>query len=92
MATMIVRHNVEDFAKFKVVFDQHAGDRRAAGSQGSTVFRGANNEVVVMVKWHSLEAAQAFAQSDSLHAAMQEAGVTGAPTVYFVEKVADGDV
>jgi heme-degrading monooxygenase HmoA len=89
MATLIVRHTVEDFAKWKAVFDQHANDRRAAGSKGGMVFRGANNEVVAITEWSSLEAARAFSQSDTLREAMQNAGVNSVPTVYFLEKVAD---
>jgi len=89
MAYIFVRHTVEDFDKWKVEFDNHASTRGASGSQGGMLFRGANNEVVIILKWSSLEAARAFAQSDNLREVMQKAGVNSAPTVYFVEKLED---
>jgi heme-degrading monooxygenase HmoA len=89
MAYTFVRHTVEDYDRWKVEFDKHASVRGPAGSQGGMLFRGANNEVVVILQWSSMEAAQAFAQSDNLREVMQKAGVNSVPTVFFVEKVED---
>jgi heme-degrading monooxygenase HmoA len=89
MAYIVVRHTVDDYDQWKVEFDKHASVRKASGSQGGMVFRGANNEVVVLLQWSSMEDATAFAQSDNLREVMQKAGVNGVPSVYFVEKVED---
>jgi heme-degrading monooxygenase HmoA len=89
MAYLLVHHNVEDFAKWKPVFDADATARKAGGSKGGRLFRSANNpnEVVVLFEWDSTEKALQFAQSDSLREAMQNAGVTGRPDVYFLDEV-----
>jgi heme-degrading monooxygenase HmoA len=91
MSYLIVRHTVEDYPKFKAVFDEHAAARREFGSLGGMIFRGATdaNEIVVVLEWKDLESAKAFSQSPGLREAMARAGVTGAPTIYFLEKVSD---
>ena len=55
---------------------------------GTQVFRSAENpnEVVILLEWDSLENARRFTQSDDLRAAMQRAGVTGPPDIYFLEE------
>jgi heme-degrading monooxygenase HmoA len=91
MAHLLVRHAVQDYAKFKTVFDGDAESRRAGGSRGGHLFRSADNpnELVVLLEWSSLEKARQFAQSEGLQAAMQRAGVVGRPDVLFVEKLED---
>ena len=42
-------------------------------------------ELTVIIGWRSLEEARAFVQSNSLKEAMQDAGVTGVPTVRYLE-------
>ena len=90
MAHFLVHHKVEDYNKFKPVFDAHASLRSANGSRGGKIFRSANdpNELFVLLEWDSLANAQKFAQSDSLKEAMKNAGVVGMPAIYFVEEAA----
>jgi heme-degrading monooxygenase HmoA len=89
MAYLVIRHTVEDYTKFKSVFDGHAPVRRAAGSQGGMLLRGADNEIVVITKWGNMEAASAFSKDPSLREAMMKATVSGTPTIYFLDKVED---
>ena len=91
MAYILVRHNVEDYSKWKTAFDDHSDLRSNNGSKGGKVFQSADNpeEVFVLLEWNSLENAQNFSQSDNLKAAMQEAGVVGMPDIYFIEEAAE---
>lgn len=91
MAYLLVHHKVEDYNKFKPVFDGHASMRSQGGSRGGKIFRSTNdpNELFVLLEWDSLQNAQKFAQSDSIKEAMKSAGVVGMPSIYFVEEAAE---
>jgi heme-degrading monooxygenase HmoA len=88
MPYMIVQHKVEDYARWKALYDEHGATRKAAGCQGTTVFRTAEdpNNVVVLLEWDDLANARQFSQSDDLRETMQEAGVMDMPDLYFLNK------
>ncbi len=79
----VVSHPVADFAAWKVVYDEAAPIREAAGVTGAEVFTDAANPltVVVLHRFPSVEAAQAFFGNPDLAAAMQRGGVTAPPAV-----------
>jgi hypothetical protein len=87
---MLIRHKIADFGAWKPHFDEHATTRRANGSRGGRLFRGAAdpNEVVVLLEWDDLERARLFAVSYDLREVMERAGVTDCPDIWFL---ADGD-
>jgi len=88
MAGMIIQQQVKDFAMWKKVFESNSELRRSGGELSHEVFQDANdpNRVTVINKWDSLENACKFAKSPELKAAMEEAGVTGLPTVTFLNE------
>ena len=89
MPYLVVQHSVENYDKWKPVFDEHGATRQAAGSGGGFVLRNADdgNHITVLLEWDSLDNARAFADSDDLRETMQRAGVTGLPDVYFLDEV-----
>jgi len=89
MPYLLVRHKVEDYAKWKPIFDQVGATRQASGSQGGQLFRNAHdpNELVALFEWDDIEKARQFAQSEDLRQAMQRAGVSDQPDIYFLEEV-----
>ena len=89
MTHVLVHHQVADYAKWKIIYDEHAATRKAGGSKGARLLRNANdpNDLVVITEWNSMEDAQAFAQSPDLRETMQRAGVMGMPEVMFLEDV-----
>ena len=89
MSHFIVRHKVEDYAKWKTVFDEHGATRQAGGGQGGLLFRNADNpnELIVLWDWDSLDNARKFAASPDLRETMQRAGVADHPDIYFLEDV-----
>jgi heme-degrading monooxygenase HmoA len=88
MACILVQHCVEDYDKWKAVFDGQKALRQAAGSKGGTVFRNADdaNQITVLLEWDDLDSARAFTGSDDLREAMQRAGVTGRPDIRFLDE------
>jgi heme-degrading monooxygenase HmoA len=88
MPYALVRLKVEDYAKWKLVFDQQSPPRQAGGSQGARIFRNADdpNELVILFQWDDLEKLRQYAQSEGPQV-RQRGGVTDQPDVYFLEEV-----
>ena len=89
MATMFVRHKVDDFGKWKRVYDGFTPTRKEMGVTGASVHRDANDPNILMVthQFKSMDAAKAFADSEELKSAMAEAGVSGPPEIWFTEDI-----
>ena len=86
MNHLLIRHKVSDFAAWKASYDTHAGARASAGLTELHLLRSIDNpnEVVMLFAVADLNKAKAFGASDDLRAAMQKAGVTDKPDVYFL--------
>ena len=89
MATLFVRHHVADYAKWRGVYDGFAPTRTKLSVQTATVYQAANDpaDLTLTHEFASLDAAHAFAGSAELREAMHEAGVEGAPTIWFTTRV-----
>jgi quinol monooxygenase YgiN len=88
MASMLVQHQVKDFAAWKKVFDSMADMRASSGELSDQIYKDANdpNKLTLVFKWNSVANAQKFAQSPELKAAMEKAGVAGPPTISFLNE------
>ena len=88
MPYLLVRHIVEDYEKWKSLFDEHGATREAGGSRAAQVLRSDENpnEIVILMEWDSLERTREFARSENLREVMHEAGVQGVPDVYFLNE------
>lgn len=89
MPYLLVHHSVEDYVKWRPIFDEHGATRRAGGSQGGRLFRTLQdpNEIVALFQWDDLEKAKQFAGSEDLREAMMRGGVKGQPQVLFLEEL-----
>ena len=87
LAGLIIHHEVRDYAVWKAAFDGHGEARSRAGVIGHTVSRSVRkpNMVVLYLQAESLAALRSFAAASELKAAMQAAGVVGAPDLSFVQ-------
>lgn len=88
MATFLVRHTVDDYAKWKAEFDAHSATRKAAGSKEFTVLRSADNpnDIVIFFEWDSHGNARTFSNSEDLKQIMQKAGVQGIPDMVYLNE------
>ena len=84
---MLVRHKVSDFAKWKPVYGAHLLARHKAGLKEEHLFRNADhpNEVLLLFSVEDVDKAKAFTASDDLRQAMEKAGLSDKPEVYFLE-------
>jgi heme-degrading monooxygenase HmoA len=89
MPYLLVRHKVEDYERWKPIFDEHGAVREPNGSKGGRLFRNADdpNETVVLFEWDNVENARTFTQSQDLRETMQRSGVADQPDIYFFEEV-----
>ncbi|MFQ5919062.1 MAG: putative quinol monooxygenase [Thermoplasmata archaeon] len=89
MAYLMVSHQVEDFAKWKPVYDAYQLEPSNPRSKGDIVFQSPDdpNLVTVLSEFESWEAAEAFKGSEELKNAMEHAGVASRPEFTYLEKV-----
>jgi heme-degrading monooxygenase HmoA len=89
MPHALVRITVEDFAKWRPVFEEAATLRKAHGSKGVQIFRSVDkpNEVVLVAEYEELEKARQLFQSPEFREATKRAGVLGSPEVSFLDEV-----
>jgi heme-degrading monooxygenase HmoA len=92
MVNVMIRQTVADYAQWKQGFDNHASAREEAGSRGGHVFRSLDdpNQVVILMRWDSIERARSFYESATLRQVRAAAGVTVAQReVTYLEQAAD---
>jgi heme-degrading monooxygenase HmoA len=88
MANILVHIKVEDYNKWKPVFDGHASFRSEMGSKSGKVLHISDNpnDIFILFEWDSIENAKKFSQSDNLKEAMKNSGVISMPEIYFLEE------
>jgi heme-degrading monooxygenase HmoA len=89
---MFIRHNVKDYDAWKSVFDSVSDLRERSGERSYQILRqdDGSNSVFALFEWDNLDNARKYASSPELKAAMERAGVTGKPEIYFLEQAARG--
>lgn len=88
MTTVFVRHQAADYSAWRRVYDAFQEQAKTLGVQSDAVYQGQDNpnEITVTHDFATPEAAQAFVASAELRAAMHDAGVVGAPTIWFAQR------
>ncbi len=87
MKVLAINHDVEDYDRWKSVFDEFPP------SAGGALFHRINrrvddpNNITVVAGFETLDAANAFAENPDLKDAMGRAGVTGPPRIEIFEEV-----
>jgi len=89
MTHVLVIHKVENYSKWKLIYDEDVITRKSKGSKGASVLRNANdpNHLVVITEWENIEEAKNFAESEDMVNTMQKAGVVGRPAVFYLEEI-----
>jgi len=89
MIHTIIRLKVKDYDKWKPIFDEHSATRKAGGEKGGRLFHNVDDssEVLIYLRWETMENARKFFESEELKNTMQKAGVIDKPDIYFLEEV-----
>jgi quinol monooxygenase YgiN len=87
---MYVRHEVAEYAAWRKAYDGFAKTRRKMGVIGQAVYRSDEkpNDITVTHDFKTADEAKALAASPELKAAMEKAGVAGAPQIWFTTRAA----
>jgi hypothetical protein len=82
-ATLTVRHNVQDYAAWRKVYDELEPLRVQHGCTGQRVMQlsGDENDLFVTHEFPTAEQAGSFAHDPALRDGMGRAGVQGAPRI-----------
>ena len=89
-----VRHRVEDYSKWKAVFDSMAEFRRSHGWKGYRIYaiEGDNNHLLVMEEFETEDQIREVLGADYVREAMGRAGVSDEPDIQVVELLEEGSV
>ena len=85
MATMIIRHKVEDYSTWKRGYDDADWLRKQHGITFASVHReeSDSNDIIVVHKFKDMKGAKTFA--NDVPAIMEKIGVIGSPVIWFSE-------
>ncbi|HKJ35869.1 MAG TPA: hypothetical protein VKA36_04815 [Solirubrobacterales bacterium] len=89
MATAFVRHEVEDWDRWKQGYDRNGQLRAEGGVREAGIYQAHDNpnDVTVYHVFDSVEDAQAFLGNQDLAEAMKEIGVVGEPQMWITTEV-----
>jgi quinol monooxygenase YgiN len=89
MATLFVRHTVNDYARWKAGYDDFASVREEMGVTAASVHRDPDdpNTLMVVHEFATVDDMLAFVNSDELRDAMKNAGVVGQPVIWLSEDI-----
>jgi quinol monooxygenase YgiN len=88
MATTVVLHHVKDYQSWRKVYDEVGPLQREGGVIAESVYqaKGDPNNVLVLHRFATMQAAEAFFANPQLLGALHQAGVEGQPRIEFYEE------
>ena len=88
MTTLFIRHRVVDYPAWRKVYDAVADMQRRGGVTAAAVYWGDDdpNDITVTHDFADAATAHAFVQNPEPKAAMDDAGVVGAPTFGYANR------
>lgn len=89
MVTVIMQHEVKDFAQWKTGFDADEPNRAKVGIKLSGLYTSVKNpnDVTMIFEAPGLDVLEAFTGDPRLQEAMENAGVISVPNVSVLSKV-----
>ncbi|WP_439882488.1 hypothetical protein ACSX1A_04830 [Pontibacter sp. MBLB2868] len=89
MPYLLIRHEVDNFDKWKTAYDNHKSARDKADLQEVYLLQNKynHNEVVILFEAKNDHKAQEFIESEDLKEAMKGAGIVGTPEIRILEEV-----
>jgi hypothetical protein len=91
---VLIHHNVQDYAKFRIVFDYDAERRKRYGCLGGRLLRGqaGPNDFFALFKWENEEKAREFVAAYETHEAFEWVQAFGEVRAFVLEEVEDVEV
>lgn len=88
MATTVVLHHVKDYQAWRKVYESAATIQRDGGVTAESVYqaKGDPNSVLVLHRFATMAAAEAFFANPALRDALEQGGVEGQPRIEFYEE------
>jgi len=88
---VILDYKVEDYSKWKPVFDNYGATRKKAGSKGGKLFHfsGEPNHICILFEWDTKENAVNFFASEDTKKTQKSAGVISKPEITYADKIED---
>ncbi|MEW5717849.1 MAG: antibiotic biosynthesis monooxygenase [Chloroflexota bacterium] len=88
MVNVLVSLQVQDYAKWRPVFDEYNALRKTNGCQSGSLYRPPNNsnQVVILFGWNTLDNARRFFDLPEVREGMQRAGVQERPDIVFLDR------
>ena len=70
MVYVVVKHKVEDYSRWKPIFDEFGITRGKAGCKGGQLFRSSDdpNDLFILFEWDRKEKAKKFMESEGISA------------------------
>ena len=89
MTYVLAIQKIEEYDKWKKVFDEHGDVRKTKGSKGAIIYGDSNDpkQLMIITEWENMDSAKNFALAEDLKIAMKKAGVIGLPELYYLEKI-----
>ena len=89
MPFVLVRVQVEDYPKWKLVMEEHVSKRKKLGSKGTRIFRDSEraNHILCLTEWEDFSRAREFMGWGDLDEIGRRSTRTGAPEVEFLDEV-----
>ena len=93
MVHVFVRFRVQDYAKWKQVFDDNAERRAKAGEQKWWVSHvlGDTNNLAIWLEWDNADHARSFFESQQMKDRYKMSGIVGDPEIFYLEEIARGE-
>ena len=94
MTYLLIKHKVNDYQNWKMVFDDFVDYRKVGGEKDYKIFhpKGEPNNLILLFQWENAETAREFIESRSLQHAMEQAGVSEPPEIQYLEMIDAGMV
>lgn len=88
MTSILVQVKVQDYSKWRAVFDENASNRASKGMGASKVYRNSEdmNSVAIFIDVTDVEKARAYADSDELKQAQMKGGVIPPPMMTWLNE------
>lgn len=85
MALMIIQHEVQDYGKWKAVFDLSFPMRKIFGVKRYRIYRNTENpnDLSIELEVDDVTKIAEYAESEDFRASLKQSGVIGKPTVYL---------